>query len=201
MNYPNSIQKLVQLFSKLPTIGPRTASRFVFYLLKSPKKEIKELAENILNLQKNIKQCFLCFNFFEPEKEEIICSICSDSSRNKGILCIVEKEADLLAIEKTNKYKGMYFVLGGTISVLQNKKVKRIRDQELKKRIIKDSKIKEIIIATNSTTEGMATTLYLEKMLKPFNKKITKLARGLPVGGELEYSDEETLSSALERRK
>ena len=201
MNYPDSIQRLIQLFSKFPTIGPRTASRFVFYLLKSPEKEIKELSENILNLQKNIKQCSLCFNFFEPKKEETTCNICSDSSRDRSILCLVEKEADFLAIEKTNKYKGVYFVLGGTISVLQKKNVKRIRDQELKKRILKDPKIEEIIIATNSTTEGRATALYLEKILKPFNKKITKLARGLPVGGELEYADEETLLSALKQRK
>ena len=201
MNYPNSIQKLIQLFSEFPTIGPRTASRFVFHLLKRPEKEIKELAENILSLQKNIRQCSSCFNFFEPKKEEIICSTCSDSSRSRNILCLVEKEADILAIEKTNKYKGMYFVLGGTISVLRKKNTKRIKDKELKERIIKDSKIKEIIIATNFTTEGLATALYLEGVLKPFNKKITKLARGLPVGGELEYSDEETLASALEQRK
>ena len=201
MNYPNSIQKLIQLFSEFPTIGPRTASRFVFHLLKRPEKEIKELAENILSLQKDIKQCSLCFNFFEPKKEEITCSTCSDSSRDRSILCLVEKEADILAIEKTNKYKGMYFVLGGTISVLRKKNTKRIKDKELKERIIKDSKIKEIIIATNFTTEGLATALYLEGVLKPFNKKITKLARGLPVGGELEYSDEETLASALEQRK
>lgn len=201
MNYPSSIQKIIQLFSKFPTIGPRTASRFAFYLLKRPKEEIKELSDSILNLRKNIKQCSLCFSFFEPRKEEKICNVCSNSSRNQSILCVVEKEADFLAIEKTNKYKGLYFILGGTISVLKNKKVKRIRDQELKKRIIKDSKIKEIIIAINSTTEGRATILYLEKILKPFNKKITKLAIGLPVGGELEYADEETLLSALEKRK
>ena len=200
MNHLSSIQKLIQLFSKFPTIGTRTASRFVFYLLKTSKEEIKELSENILNLQKNIKQCSLCFNFFEPEKKEINCKICSSPNRDKSILCLVEKEADLLAIEKTNKYKGMYFILGGTISVLQ-KNNKRIRDQELKKRIVKDSNIKEIIIATNSTTEGRATALYLENILKDFNKKITKLARGLPVGGELEYADEETLLSALEQRK
>ena len=201
MNHLNSIQKLIQLFSKFPTIGTRTASRFVFYLLKSSKEEIKELSESILDLQKNIKQCSLCFNFFEPEKKETNCKICSSSNRDRSILCLIEKEADLLAIEKTNKYKGMYFILGGTISVLQKKNNKRIRDQELKKRIVKDSKIKEIIIATNSTTEGRATALYLEEILKDFNKKITKLARGLPTGGELEYTDEETLLSALEQRK
>ncbi len=201
MNYPNSIQKLIQLFSKFPTIGTRTSSRFVFYLLRRSEKEIKELSEGILSLQKNIKQCSLCFNFFEPKKTENTCSLCSNLNRDKSILCLIEKEADFLAIEKTNQYKGMYFVLGGTISVLQKKNIKRIRDQELKKRIIKDSKIKEIIIATNSTTEGRATALYLEKILKSFNKKITKLARGLPVGGELEYADEETLLSALKQRK
>ena len=201
MNHPASIQKLIQLFSKFPTIGTRTASRFVFYLLRSSKKEVEELSESILKLQENIKQCSSCFNFFEPKQGVIDCDVCSDSSRDRSILCLVEKEADFLAIEKTNKYKGMYFILGGTISILQKKNAKRIRDQELKKRLEKDSKIKEIIIATNSTAEGRATVLYLERVLKPFNKKITKLAIGLPVGGELEYADEETLLSALEQRK
>ncbi len=200
MNYPRSIQRLIDLLSKLPTVGPRTASRFVFYLLKKPQKEIKELSEALLNLNKNIKQCSLCFKFFEPQKDEEICEICSNPSRNKKQLCIIEKEADLLAIEKINQYKGLYFILGGTISVLK-RNTKRIKDKELKKRIKNDSKIKEIIIATNPTTEGQATALYLEKILKPFNKKITQLAKGLPVGGELEYADNETLSSAFKGRK
>ena len=200
MNYPSDIQKLIQLFSKFPTIGPRTSSRFVFYLLGRPKEEIEELSKSILNLKNNIKQCHLCFNFFEPNQQSTTCSICSNIRRDKSILCLVEKEADLLAIEKTNQYKGLYFILGGTISVL-NKNKKRIRDQELKERIKKDNNLNEIISATNSTTEGLATSLYLEKILEPFNKKITKLARGLPVGGELEYTDEETLLSALNQRK
>jgi len=200
MNYPRSIQRLIDLLSELPTVGPRTASRFVFYLLKKPQKEIRELSEALLSLNKNIKQCSLCFKFFEPQKDEEICEICSDFSRSKKQLCIIEKEADLLAIEKMNQYKGLYFVLGGTISVLK-RNTKRIKDKELKKRIKNDSKIKEIIIATNPTTEGQATALYLEKMLKPFNKEITQLAKGLPVGGELEYADKETLSSAFKGRK
>lgn len=197
--YSKSIQTLIDILSKLPSIGPRTAARLSFFLLKRPKKDIENLSNALLDLKKNIQQCDSCFNFFEPENNEKICKICSDSNRNKKVLCVVEKENDLEVIEKMNKYKGLYFVLGGTISVL-NKNTKRIRDKELKEKIKNHSEIKEIIIATNPTTEGKATAMYLEKELKPFKRKITKLAKGLPVGGELEYADEETLLSAFRGR-
>lgn len=197
--YSPTIQKLIDLFSKFPTVGPRTAARFVFYLLRLPKKEIQELIEAILKLKKNIKFCPLCFSPFEGEGN--LCKICADSSRDRSLLCVVEKEADLAAIEKTQKYKGVYFILGGTISNLKKEKIKNLRIEELKERIRKDPEIKEIILAFNSTLEGETTSLYLERILKSFNKKISKLGRGLPVGGELEYADEETLGSALESRK
>jgi recombination protein RecR len=200
MSYSKSVQDLIRLFSKLPSVGPRTAARFTFYLLKRPKHEIENLSQALLNLKKNIRQCSSCFNYFEPERNEEKCKICLDSNRNKSVLCVVEKEADLKAIEDMNQYRGLYFVLGGTISVL-NKSTKRIRDQELKEYIKNNSDLKEVIIAINPTTEGKATTLYLEKILQPFNIKITHLARGLPVGGELEYADQETLYSAFKGRK
>jgi recombination protein RecR len=204
--YPKSIQKLIDLFSKFPTVGPRTATRFVFYLRSADKKEVKELLTSIINLRKNIKICSFCFNPFEDEGN--LCKICTDPARNKNLLCIVEKETDLISLEKTRKYKGLYFILGGTVSKLKKEDLEKLRTKELIEIIknpqkfgIPNLKIQEVILAINPTTEGEATTLYLERLLKPFNKKITRLGRGLSVGAELEYADDETLGSALEGRK
>jgi len=197
--YPPSIQKLIDLFSKFPTVGPRTASRFVFYLVEKSKEDVDKLVVAILDLKKNVKLCKLCFNPFEGEGE--LCEICSNPARDKSLLCIIEKETDLLVIEKTKKYKGLYFILGGTVSRLKKADIEKLRTKESEERVKNHPEIKEIIIAVNPTTEGEATALYLERLLKPLNIKITRLGRGLPVGGELEYADEETLGSALEGRK
>jgi len=210
--YPISIQKLIEQFSKFPTVGPRTAARFVFYLLKLSKEESGQLSESISSLQKEVKLCSFCFKPFEGENN--VCEICSDNRRDKSLLCVVEKEIDLETIEKTKKYIGLYFILGGTVSKLMKEDIEKLRIKELRERI---ENVKEIIIATNPTTEGEATALYLERLLKPFTAvqafgseaqarrgnpvRITRLGRGLPVGGELEYADEETLSSALDNRK
>ena len=196
--YSRSIQKLIELFSKFPTVGPRTASRFVFYLLGLSKEEINELTSSINKLKENVKLCSFCHKSFEKEGE--LCEICSSQSRDKSLLCIVEKETDLIPIEKTKKYQGRYFILGGTISAFKKAELKKLRIQELLE-AVKKSEIKEIIIALNPTTEGEATVLYLERILKPLNKKISRLGRGLPVGAELEYTDEETLRAAFEGRK
>ena len=197
--YPKSIQKLIELFSKFPTVGPRTASRFVFYLIKLDQEKFDELLSSVTDLRKAIKICSSCFNPFETLDDANLCPICRDNSRDKSLLCIIEKEIDLISIEKTKKYKGLYFILGGTIS-LKKTDSKKIRTEELKEKI-KNDNFQEIIIATNPTTEGEATTLFIERELKPFNIKITRLGRGLPTGAELEYADEETLSSAFEGRK
>lgn len=208
--YPPSIQKLIHLFSEFPTVGPRTAARFVFYLMGKSEKEIEDLNKAISELKKQVQVCHFCFNPFEPTgiAQEKLCPICSNPSRDKTLLCVVEKGTDLEVIEKIKKYKGLYFILGGTLSSLKKEKIKELRFEELKERVEKPGKFgifgadfKEIIIATNSTTEGEATALYLTKVLKPFNTKISRLGRGLPVGSELEYADEETLSSALESRR
>jgi len=196
--YPNTIQKLIDIFSKFPTVGPRTARRFVFYLLKKDKKEIEELTNLILQLKEKVKFCKMCFKPFEGELD--ICEICKDEKRDNSFLCIVEKESDLEAIEKTKKYKGLYFILGGPVLAIKKEELKKLRIKELEERI-KDKKIKEIIIATNLTTEGEALSLFLERKLKSSGKKITKLARGIPSGGELEYADEETLAAAFEGRR
>ncbi|MHA1471242.1 MAG: recombination mediator RecR [Candidatus Asgardarchaeia archaeon] len=203
--YPKSIQKLIELFSKFPTVGPRTAARFVFYLIKLNQEKFDELLNSITDLRKVIKICSFCFNPFDASTSsaqdipETLCSICRNNSRDRTLLCIIEKEIDLISIEKTKKYKGLYFILGGTINLKKNDNSK-MRIEELKQRI-KDKDFKEIIIATNPTTEGEATALYIERELKLFNIKTTRLGRGLPVGGELEYADEETLFSAFEGRK
>ncbi len=196
--HPKSIQKLIELFSKFPTVGPRTASRFVFYLIKLDQEKFDELLNSVTNLRKSIKICSFCFNPFEALDEKDLCPICRDNSRNKTLLCIVEKEIDLISIENTKKYKGLYFILGKRIDLKKNDKNTMV--EELKQRI-ENSNFQEIIIAFNPTTEGEATSLYIQRELKPFNIKITRLGRGLPVGGELEYADEDTLSSAFEGRK
>ena len=207
-----TIQKLISLFSKFPTVGPRTASRFVFYLLKLSKEEIEELINSISKLKKDVKICSFCFNPFEPStssnQEEKLCKICSNPIRDKTLLCIIEKETDLVTLEKTKKYTGRYFILGGTVSKLKKADIEKLRTKELEKLIKDHPEIKEVIIAINPTVEGEATALYLERLLKPFTHselvnpiKITRLGRGLPTGAELEYADEETLSSALENRK
>ena len=206
--YPKSIQKLIDIFSKFPSVGPKTAARFIFYLKKVPEKEVENLLELIKHLKKDIKTCSFCFNIFEgPGAKEDLCPICQNPTRDRTLLCVVEKEQDLVSIEKTDKYKGLYFILGGTIPILKKEK-KKIKEKELRQRILHPEKFglfaaefKEIILALNPTAEGKATMLYLKRFLKPLGKKITSLGLGLPKGGELEYADEETLASAFERRE
>lgn len=194
-----SVRKLIDLFSRFPTVGPRTAARFVFYLLSLPKEEIENLVSAVSELKNNVKICKSCFNPFE--QEGTLCEICSNLSRDRTLLCVVEKETDLATIEKTKRYKGLYFILGGTVSTLKKADIEKLRIKELEERIKNNPEIQEIIIAINPTTEGEATALYLERTLKSLNKKITRLGRGLPVGAELEYADEETLRAAFEGRK
>ncbi len=206
--FPFSIQKLVGLFSRFPTVGPRTAVRFVFYLMRLSEQEIKELLDSISNLKKTIKTCSFCFYPFEPtDAEQNLCAICQNKMRDRNLLCVVETETDLNALEKTKKYNGLYFILGGTISNLKKETIKEIRAEQLIERI-KKSNFQEIILANNFTAEGQATALYLERLLKPLTCgelaepiKITRLGQGLPISSELEYANQETLSSALENRK
>lgn len=209
--YSKSIQKMIDLFSKFPTVGPRTAGRFVFYLLQEQPEKIQELIQSIQELKNNVKVCLSCFNSFESDND--LCNICGNKTRDKSLLCIVANEIDLKTIEKTNKYKGFYFVLGGTFSALKKSDIEKLRTKELVEKISKldssasaselknNPEINEIILALNPTTEGESTILYLERLLRPFGKKISRLGRGLPLGAELEYADDETLSAAFENRK
>jgi len=204
----DSITKLINIFRSFPTVGPRTAGRFVYYLIKLPKQNIDEIISALQELKNKIKLCEFCFNPFEPfgavqgKSARRLCQICSNAHRNKSMLCIVEKEADLLTIENTKKYNGLYFILGGVVSTMRKEDISRIRTEQLKK-VIEENNFSEIISALNPTPEGRATSSLVESIIKESNPslKITHLAKGIPVGGELEYADEETLESALEGRK
>jgi len=207
--YPKSYQKLIKRFLKFPTVGPRTAARFVSYLIHESEEDTKKLLESIEELKREIKLCSFCFSPFDDQKENNLCEVCRDEKRNDK-LCIVEKEIDLFSIEKTKKYKGIYFILGGTITSFTKRDLKKLRTEELKRRIknpknfgIKNEKFEEVIIATNPTPEGEAASSLVKEVIKKTSPeiKITQLGRGLPKGGELEYADEETLSEAFQGRK
>jgi len=209
--YPKALQRLIERFSKFPTVGPRTAARFVFYILKLSEQETKEFIEDIERLRKNIQLCQFCFNPYDvteaDSQDTLLCGYCAKPTR-EARLCVVEKESDLEAIEKTKTYNGYYFILGGTTGSLKNEDIKHIRSEELQERIkepkkygIPHSAFEEIIVALNPTTEGEATALYIERLCSSSHIPMTRLGRGLPIGGELEYADEETLRSSLEGRK
>jgi recombination protein RecR len=194
--YPKSIQNLIAEFSKLPGIGPRTAARFAFNLLRKPKSELELLSKAIIKLKEETKICKNCFNISEKD----LCEFCSDPKRDKSIVCIVEEAINIPAIENTKRFSGLYHVLGGVIKPNEGVSPNDLKIKELVERI-KGNGIKEIIIATNPNTEGETTALYLAKTLKPFNIKITRLARGMSTGSDLEYADEMTISSALAGRR
>ena len=196
---PRSIEKLISEFAKLPGIGPKSASRLTFYLYKLPDHQIEVFAESLRQLKKNVFACKQCFNMAEKE----ICEVCSDKKRNQNLIAVVENLLDVLAIEQTGKFEGVYHVLGGAISPIdgigpENLKIKELVERV--KKLLEDHEI-EVILATNPSLEGDATVLYIAKQLKSMGVKLTKLARGIPVGGELEYTDESTLSDALNYRK
>ena len=201
--YPDPIQNLIDIFLRFPTVGKKTATRFAFHLLNVSDQEIDRLTNELQNLKSSVHNCKFCYRSLESDRD--LCSICNDKSR-KPILAIVERETDLISLEKTNKYKGYYFILGGNVSPLRKKDLKKVRGKELKTRVQSPEsfgvkELKEVVIATNPTTEGEATGLFIERVLEDIDIKVTKLAKGLPVGGELEYADEDTLGSALEGRK
>jgi recombination protein RecR len=206
---PQPLQNLINQLSKLPEIGPRAATRLVFYLINQDQKELDELSSLIKNLKTNIRLCSQCFNLAELNKS--LCSICQDPKRDKTIICLVEDILDIIPLEKTKRYHGLYHVLGGLISPTNGIGPEQLRIKELVQRIQKlqaaqplktsSKTVPEVILALNPTTEGDTTALYLERLLKPLNIKITRLARGLSTGSDLEYADENTLSSALLGRR
>jgi recombination protein RecR len=207
MELPKPIQNFIKIFSQIPGIGPRQAMRLVFWLLHQPQTKQTEFSNAFTNLSAKIKLCINCFLPFEQREKETLCEICRNPQRDHLIICVVEKETDLISIEKTNKYKGVYHILGGLLSDIDENKKREINIIPLIERIKKSFKnkkpIKEIILALSPTSEGNLTIYYLEKTIKDLklNIKITKLARGLPHGGEVEFADSETLINALEGRK
>ncbi len=202
MKLPKPVKSLIEAFERLPGIGPKTAARLTYYLLQAPVSETERFAESLTALKKETKICPICKNIDESKP----CSICSDSNREQTVICVVEKPLDVLALEKSGKYKGLYHVLGGAISPLNNVGPDELYISDLVKRLTSDdqrSTINEIILATNASLEGEATAMYLSKLLKQkFSSiKITRIGRGLPVGADLEYADEITLMRAMEGRQ
>lgn len=201
----NSIEKLTQIFSEFPGIGPRQARRFVYYLLTRTNGTLEELSKNISELKKDISVCLDCRRFYEKkhDKQEF-CKICSDPERDRGILMLVQRDIDLESIEKNGVFGGIYFVLGGSVPILEKEPEKKIRTKELESRIKKDAGLKEIILGVNWNPEGENTGIFVEKFLKPIAEekkiKITHLGKGLSLGSELEYTDPDTLKNALKNR-
>jgi recombination protein RecR len=189
-----SLEELVEKFSKFPGIGRKTAQRMAFYILNLPKEEVVSLAGVIRGVKEKVRFCSVCFNLTEEDP----CPICTDPQRDSTTICVVEEAKDVLSIDQAQGYNGLFHVLGGVISPLDGVGPEELRIKELRERLKKG--IKEVIIATNPTTEGEATALYLSKIIKPLEIKTTRIARGIPIGGELEYTDKVTLSKAIEGR-
>lgn len=192
MIIPEILQKVIDELSKLPSIGRKTAQRLALHLLKSDKDEVEKIAQALVDLKEKANICKICFNISESE----ICDICSSEKRDKSSICVVEEISDVIAIEKTNEYSGTYHVLGGVLSPLSGKDAESLNLNELIERVSKGS-ILEVILALNPDTEGEATSLYISKLLKPYQIKVSRLARGLPIGGDIEFADEATIGRAV----
>jgi recombination protein RecR len=195
MNFPSSIQNLIDDFSQLPTVGPKTAQRYVFYLLKQPKGVLAKISEDILNLKKGLKVCQKCMAISENSP----CKICSDANRDSSTICVVATQPEMIAIESGNRYNGLYFLLGRNLKPQEGIDVDKTNISSLVKRVRKGI-VKEVILALSPTIEGETTSLYLLKLLKKENIKITRLARGLSMGSDIEYADEMTLNNAIKNR-
>ena len=194
--YSPSIEKLIESFEKLPSIGHKTAVRLAFHMLDLSKEDTDEFINSIINAKSKLKYCSNCYNISDTDP----CPICSSTKRDNSIICVVEDVRDIMAMERTHEFKGVYHVLHGTISPMNGIGPEDIKIKELLNRIGQND-IKEIIIATNPRVEGEATAIYLSKIIKPLGIKVTRIAHGIPVGGDLEYTDEATLSRALEGRR
>lgn len=194
--YSPSIEKLIESFERLPSIGHKTAVRLAFHMLDLSKEETDEFINSIINAKEKLKYCSNCYNISDTDP----CPICSSPKRDNSVVCVVEDVRDVMAMERTHEFKGVYHVLHGTISPMNGIGPEDIKIKELLNRIANND-IKEIIIATNPRVEGEATAIYLSKIIKPLGIKVTRIAHGIPVGGDLEYTDEVTLSKALEGRR
>lgn len=196
--YSPSIEKLIEGFERLPSIGHKTAVRLAFHILNATEEETEEFISAIKNAKKNLKYCSKCYNISDTDP----CTICSNPKRNENIICVVEDVKDVIAMERTHEFKGVYHVLHGSISPMNGIGPDDIKIKELLSRIQNpENSIEEIIIATNPRVEGEATAMYISKLIKPLGIKVTRIAHGIPVGGDLEYTDEITLTKALEGRR
>jgi recombination protein RecR len=195
-SYPEPLAKLMNELRKLPGVGPKTSQRFAFYMLKMPEEETKSLAQAIHDIKSSLIYCEVCGSI----TQENPCRICTDPNRDHSVICVVEEPDDLLALERTKQYHGVYHVLMGVLSPLEGINPQDLRMKELFERVNSED-ISEIILATNHTTEGQTTALYIAKQLERLEIKLTRIAYGIPVGGDLEYTDEVTLGKALEGRR
>lgn len=193
---PEPVNRLVEAFAQLPGIGPKTASRLTFYLLRRPPEQAEALADALRDLKQKIVFCSTCFNITEASP----CAICRDEGRDRSILCVVEEPLDVLAIDRTGEYRGLYHVLHGAISPVDGIGPDELRISELMARL-RTQPVQEVLLATNPNLEGEATAMYISRLLQPLGVRVTRLARGLPVGGDLEYADTITLTRALEGRR
>jgi recombination protein RecR len=201
--YPAPLARLIQELSKLPGIGEKTAARLAFHMLKGKKEDVYALSDSIGKLRREMGLCRRCFGFSEVDPlngETSLCAICRSAGREQDKICVVEEPADLIAVEKSQEYRGLYHVLHGTISPLDGIGPEALRIRELLDRL-RDGLVHEVIVATNPTMDGEATALYLSKVIKPLGVAVTRIARGLPMGGDLEYTDAVTLGKALEGRR
>ncbi len=194
--YAPSIEKLIESFERLPSIGHKTAARLAFHILNSTEQETNEFIAAIVNAKKNLKYCSKCYNITDEDP----CNICGNPKRDQSIICVVEDVRDVVAMEKTHEFKGIYHVLHGSISPMNGVGPDDIKIKELLARLM-DGGVKEVILATNPRVEGEATAMYLSKLIKPLGITVTRIAHGIPVGGDLEYTDEITLTKALEGRR
>jgi len=194
--YPEPISKLIDAFSRLPGVGPKTAGRLAFHVLRMKEDDVVDFAKALVNVKRNLHYCSVCCNITDIDP----CRICQDKSRDASVICVVQEPKDLVAMERTKEFQGYYHVLHGAISPMEGIGPDQIHIAELLKRL-GDERVQEMILATNPNIEGEATAMYLSRLVKNFGLKVTRIAHGLPVGGDLEYADEVTLTKALEGRR
>lgn len=193
--YPVAIEKLIEEFAKLPSIGTKTAQRLTLHVLNLPEEEVRAFANALVKARGTVKYCSICGNYTEKDP----CAICGNPNRDQTMICVVEQPKDIMSVERVQDYNGVYHVLHGNISPMAGRGPEDIKIKELVRRM--NGAIAEVIVATNSTIEGEATAMYIARVLKPLEVKVTRIASGMPVGGDLEYADEVTLSKAMEGRK
>jgi recombination protein RecR len=194
--YPEPIAKLIDAFTRLPSVGPKTAARLAFHVLRMKEDDVIDFAKALVSVKRNLTYCSVCCNITDTDP----CRICQDKTRDNSVICVVQESKDLVAMERTKEFQGHYHVLQGAISPIEGIGPDQIKIAELLRRL-SDERVQELILATNPNIEGEATAMYISRLVKPFGIRVTRIAHGLPVGGDLEYADEVTLSKALEGRR